>query len=553
MTSRIAVVGSGFAGSILARVLARQGHRVTLLDRRRHPRFALGESSTPLAALSLERLAARYGLDDLRALAAYGRWRRALPELRCGLKRGFTFYAHQPGEPFSNGPRNEHRLMVAASPRDAVADAHWLREDVDLHLARRAGAAGVEVREEAQVKEVERRADGWRLAGTHEGRPFETHADLLVDASGPGGFLARHLPIASALDRVGLRTSLVYGHFEGVPSFVDVAAAGGADLPAGPYPEERAAIHHLLAEGWMYVLPFDHGVVSAGIVLARQEDRERAARLPPEQAWEEILGRYPTLAAQWKGARAVRPIASVPVLQHRLAQAAGDGWALLPHAFCFYSPLFSTGIAWSLLAVERLALLLEGGGDLSDRSGGLARYGALLDREADHLQRLVEGAYFTAERSFDLFAAWGDLYFAAASFAEASQRLLDAPEGGWPWEGFLGATDPAVREMLAESDGELRGLPAGPLDGEVAARFAAGVRHRIEPRNVAGLADPARNRLFPVDFAALVAGAGRLGLTEDEMRRRLPRLRGDDEGGVRDPRSRHREDPGWLSQGDALG
>ena len=41
---KIAIVGSGFAGSILARILQGQGHRVLLLDRQRHPRFALGES-----------------------------------------------------------------------------------------------------------------------------------------------------------------------------------------------------------------------------------------------------------------------------------------------------------------------------------------------------------------------------------------------------------------------------------------------------------------------------------------------------------------------------
>jgi choline dehydrogenase-like flavoprotein len=71
---RVAVVGSGFAGSLLARILAVQGHDVMLLERGTHPRFAIGESSTPLANLSLERIARRYGLDDCYALAAHGRW-----------------------------------------------------------------------------------------------------------------------------------------------------------------------------------------------------------------------------------------------------------------------------------------------------------------------------------------------------------------------------------------------------------------------------------------------------------------------------------------------
>ena len=56
----IAVVGSGFAGSLLARVLAVLGYDVVLLERGTHPRFAIGESSTPLANLSLERIGIRY-------------------------------------------------------------------------------------------------------------------------------------------------------------------------------------------------------------------------------------------------------------------------------------------------------------------------------------------------------------------------------------------------------------------------------------------------------------------------------------------------------------
>ena len=114
---RIAIVGSGFAGSILARLLKIQGHQVLLLARHRHPRFALGESSTPLAAICLERLAARYGLDDLHALAAWGRWRERLPHLRRGLKRGFTFYGHSPRRPFTK----EQRLLVAALNQDLIA------------------------------------------------------------------------------------------------------------------------------------------------------------------------------------------------------------------------------------------------------------------------------------------------------------------------------------------------------------------------------------------------------------------------------------------------
>jgi FADH2 O2-dependent halogenase len=47
----LAVVGSGFSGSLLAMIARRLGLSVALLERGRHPRFAIGESSTPLANL----------------------------------------------------------------------------------------------------------------------------------------------------------------------------------------------------------------------------------------------------------------------------------------------------------------------------------------------------------------------------------------------------------------------------------------------------------------------------------------------------------------------
>src|SRR5436305_2897185 len=104
MTDRceIAIVGSGFAGSLLARVLTVLGYDVVLLERGTHPRFAIGESSTPLANLSLERIGIRYGLSDCYDLATHGRWLARYSALRRGLKRRFTFYRHHPGKAFEN-------------------------------------------------------------------------------------------------------------------------------------------------------------------------------------------------------------------------------------------------------------------------------------------------------------------------------------------------------------------------------------------------------------------------------------------------------------------
>src|SRR5260221_5461772 len=94
----VAIVGSGFAGSLMARCLAVLGYDVVLLERSTHPRFAIGESSTPLANLSLERLGVRYGLDDCYQLATHGRWLDPFPELRPRLNPRFQFLPSPPGQ-----------------------------------------------------------------------------------------------------------------------------------------------------------------------------------------------------------------------------------------------------------------------------------------------------------------------------------------------------------------------------------------------------------------------------------------------------------------------
>ena len=68
----VAIVGSGFAGSLTALALLQRGQRVVLVERGRHPRFAIGESSTPLANLLIEELADRYDLPRVRVFSKWG-------------------------------------------------------------------------------------------------------------------------------------------------------------------------------------------------------------------------------------------------------------------------------------------------------------------------------------------------------------------------------------------------------------------------------------------------------------------------------------------------
>jgi FADH2 O2-dependent halogenase len=522
----VAIVGSGFAGSLLARVLAVLGYEVVLLERNTHPRFAIGESSTPLANLSLERIGLRYGLDDCYQLATHGRWLAHFPELRRGLKRGFTFYRHHPDQPFASRGLDSERLLVAASPDDSLSDTHWLRADVDHHFVREAVAAGVDYRDHVELTTAEVATDSVRVIGTRNGATFDLRANFLIDASGPGGFLARQLSIPSGLHRTETRSALVFSHFDRVRLMNDVVPG----MPEGPYRDDWAAVHHLIDEGWMYSLRFDDGVTSAGFLLTprgvaslKTSDTSDAGSI-----WRTLLERYPTLATAFAEATPLMPIAYRPAIQHRLTRAAGERWALMPHAYAFVDPLFSTGIAWSLRAVERLALEFEAA--MNDRRlpnpEALTRYDTALAREADQIDLVVAGAY-EAMAHFDLFAAHAMLYFATVSFAEVSQRLLPGDSPGW--NGFLGVGDSVLEPLPREALQRLRAVTQRRGDtGTVDQRrgFADWVTNAIEARNIAGLADTRRRNLYPVDFDVLVERHALLGMTRDEILAALPSLRG---------------------------
>lgn len=186
---------------------------------------------------------------------------------------------------------------------------------------------------------------------------------------------------------------------------------------------------------------------------------------------------------------------------------------MLPHAYAFVDPLFSTGIAWSLRAIERLGMLFE---NARPTEQDLARYDALLSAEADQIDRLVAGAYRAMAR-FDLFAAHAMIYFAAVSFAEVQQRL----QQGNAWSGFLGVGDPELGGLPRASLRRLRQVRT-PADRR---SFINWVTKAIAPRNVCGLANPAAHGLYPVDLDVLVQRHRVLGMSRESLVSALPALR----------------------------
>ncbi|NQV26571.1 MAG: tryptophan 7-halogenase [Rhodopirellula sp.] len=477
------VIGSGFAGSLLACILQSRGRRVAIIDRSGHPRFAIGESSTPAASLILSGLADQYDLPWLRPFAKYGTWKKSYPNITTGRKRGFSYFQHEPGQPFQ--PRGDHsnELLAAASSSDAVSDTQWLRSDVDAFFFRKACESGVASFQNSQISDLHQSQTGWIVeinesAGQQIAGSRMLSASFLIDASGAGQVLAKHLNIKDQSDQLATSSRAIFAHVTGLPEWhaiLEQATPGSA--ADHPFHCDHAAQHHVLEEGWMWWLRFDSDVTSVGLVLDNRESGSSTVTSPNSPAnsshsdteFFRIINRYPSLSDAFLSATVVAPL-DQPVQTQRLQRLAGhitgDNWAMLPHTAGFIDPLHSTGIAHSLAGVEQLASILlttTASADNQLLASTLRRYGSTIREELTLIDQIVAGCYDAiAERSFRKFTAFTMCYFAAATTWErrclhhtspAQQRRARSGESFRP--ALLCADIPEFRAVVFNLRGRL--------------------------------------------------------------------------------------------------
>lgn len=235
-TYALIVVGGGPAGTTLATLVARAGHRVLLLEAARFPRYQIGESLLPATFNGIFKL-----LGIATDLASLG---------EPVLKRGATFHWGRDAALWT--------LNFGGAPDDTEPGPDWptafnVRRDVfDGVLLNAARAAGVEVREEARVIGFE--ADPDRVRGVSVQEPdkkWSARAHWIAGANGQASALApligRHQPSKF------FRNASVFGYFH-----------GGRRLPP---PLEGNVLLESFATGWAWYIPLTDTLTSVGVVL----------------------------------------------------------------------------------------------------------------------------------------------------------------------------------------------------------------------------------------------------------------------------------------------
>ncbi len=387
----VAIIGSGITGSTLAAILARHGVRVIVFEAGQHPKFAVGESMILETSETIRAVAEFFDIPEL----AYYSSENYFDYIGTshGVKRHFSYLHHTPGQ-----VQRPDRSLQAVIPKEPHGhELHLYRQDSDSYLTTLAISYGAEILQNTKVQTVQVTPDGVTVS-LPDGRTFG--ADYIVDA---GGFRS---PLA---DQFGLRdmnlqahSRTIFTHMVDVPCFHEVAAS--VQTYGLPFRVSEGTLHHIFKGGWLWIIPFDNHdrstnpLCSVGLQVDPRLYPEQS-HLSPEEEFNQIVGQFPSMAAQLKTARAVRPWVRTGRLQFSSKQAVGDRWALLGHAAGFIDPLYSKGLYTSFMSLSVLAnLLLDARAD-GDYSA--ARFAPLEELTLSFVRtndRLVANS----------FKAWGD-------------------------------------------------------------------------------------------------------------------------------------------------
>ncbi|WP_177191844.1 NAD(P)/FAD-dependent oxidoreductase [Parafilimonas terrae] len=495
----IAIAGAGFAGAITALVLKECGFNICLIEKGKHPRFAIGESSTPIADMILRSLSSKYNLPWLYDFSRYGSWQQAHPEIVCGIKRGFSYYKHYPGKAFSTDDNHINELLVAASVSDELSDTNWLRSDIDAFLVTKVREAGIGYFDGTEITSAIRENSKWEIAANYNNNNQTIHASFFIDATGSGILADKLFSVKSSAENFLTNSFAIFSHFDNLPRWTDILRQKNIATNDYPYDADNSALHHVLDEGWIWQLRFNNNRTSWGFVL--NANNLSLQKMQTKEIWNMMREKYSDIDFILKDAMlSAQPgnIIRSGRLQRKLEKCFGDGWVAMPHTIGFVDPLFSTGIAYSLAGIERIAEILSGNRNFQQPLyDELQEYENIVTEELKLIDLLVAGCYKTMEH-FQLFNAWSMLYFTFTIMYE-QKRLKNLPV-----KYFLEADKAEVQQMAHSAYKDLLKLTQQETISQAdISAFTDSVREKIKPYNIAGLMEPSFKNMYHHTVAVL--------------------------------------------------
>ena len=308
----VLIIGAGPAGSSASALLAEKGHRVTVLEREKFPRYHIGESLLPFTFFPLQRL----GLIDKMRQSNF-------------VKK----YSVQFVSP--NGKASQPFYFFNRYDRESVAQT-WqvLRSEFDQMLMENSRRKGASVIEEVTVKELikeDGRVHGAR-AVLKDGRTVEYRAPLTLDCSGKEAFAA------------------VRNNWRVRDPFLNKVAVWtyyrGARRDAG-IDEGATTVAYVPEKGWFWYIPQHNDMVSVGVV-AEGKYLTREGVKAPEAIFQREVEQNQWIKDHLAVGRQTGQYFLVSEYTQHARHCAMDGLLLVGDAFAFLDPVFSSGLMFAM-------------------------------------------------------------------------------------------------------------------------------------------------------------------------------------------------------------
>ncbi len=316
----VLVAGGGPAGSTISTLLARKGHKVTVLEKDTHPRFHIGESLLPCNMPIVEELGV---MNELRAMGV----------VKLGadfsLATDETWRTYHFARSYNKTPPNAYEVK---------------RSDFDELLFRNATKNGVDTREGVTLNSVTWDSEGKSRAEavTASGEKLVFNAKYFVDASGRDTFLSKKFDMK--VQNKNHASAAIFGHFR------NVTRRPGAD-------QGNISIYWF-DHGWMWFIPLQDNIVSVGCVCWPEYLKTRTTS-PEDFLWA-TLKLAPKAYERMAQAELISEVRATGNYSYTSDRMIGKGYIMIGDAFAFIDPVFSSGVYLAMNGAKAGAVVVDG-------------------------------------------------------------------------------------------------------------------------------------------------------------------------------------------------